>query len=40
METFAAVVLTISAGVWIGAIVFQSVVVAPAVFVDLDVAGI
>ena len=39
METLAAAVLTISAGVWIGAIVFQSAVVAPAVFVDLDEAG-
>ena len=39
METFAAAVLTISAGVWIGAIVFQSAVVAPAVFVDLDEAA-
>jgi len=39
METFAAAVLTISAGIWIGAIVFQSAVVAPAVFVDLDEAA-
>lgn len=36
METVAVAVLNISAGVWIGAIVFQSAVVAPAVFVDLD----
>ena len=36
METFAAALLTLSAGVWVGAIVFQSAVVAPAVFVDLD----
>ena len=36
METVAAVVLTISSGVWVGAIIFQSAVVAPAVFVDLD----
>ena len=36
METLAASVLTISAGIWIGAIVFQSAVVAPSVFVDLD----
>ena len=39
METFAAAVLTISAGIWIGAIVFQSAVVAPSVFVDLDEAA-
>jgi len=39
METFAAAVLTISAGIWIGAIVFQSSVVAPSVFVDLDEAA-
>ncbi len=39
METVAAVALTIAAGVWIGAIVFQSAVVAPAVFVDLDEAS-
>ena len=39
METLAAAVLTISAGIWIGAIVFQSAVVAPAVFVDLDEAA-
>ncbi len=39
METVAIAVLTISAGVWVGAIVFQSAVVAPAVFVDLDEAS-
>jgi len=36
METFIAAILTVSAGIWVGAIVFQSAVVAPAVFVDLD----
>ena len=36
MTDFAIALLTISAGTWIGAIVFQSAVVAPAVFVDLD----
>ena len=36
METVATAILTISAGVWTGAIVFQSAVVAPAVFVNLD----
>lgn len=36
MEAFVASVMTISAAVWIGAIVFQSAIVAPAVFVDLD----
>jgi hypothetical protein len=39
METVALALLTISAGVWVGAIVFQSAVVAPAVFVDLDEAS-
>lgn len=39
METFLAALMTISAGVWIGTIVFQSAVVAPAVFVDLDEAA-
>ena len=39
METVAAALLTISAGVWTGAIVFQSAVVAPAVFVDLNEAA-
>lgn len=36
METFVAALITIAAGIWTGAIVFQSAVVAPAVFVDLD----
>ncbi|MEM7278722.1 MAG: DUF4149 domain-containing protein [Pseudomonadota bacterium] len=36
METVAAAVLTTSVGIWVGAIVFQSAVVAPAVFVDLE----
>lgn len=40
METFLAALLTISAGVWVGAIVFQSAVVAPSVFVDLDTVAI
>ncbi len=39
METFAATLMTIAAGTWTGAIVFQSAVVAPAVFVDLDEAA-
>ena len=39
METVAAAVLTLSAAVWVGAIVFQSAVVAPAVFVNLDEAA-
>ena len=39
MEILAIIVLTISAGVWIGAIVFHSAVVAPTVFVDLDEAA-
>ena len=39
METVAALALTIAAGTWVGAIVFQSAVVAPAVFVDLDEAA-
>ena len=39
METVATAILIISAGIWIGAIVFQSAVVAPAVFVDLDEAA-
>ncbi len=39
METVAAIALTIAAGVWVGAIVFQSAVVAPAVFVHLDEAS-
>lgn len=36
MEAFATALLTISAAAWVGAIVFQSGVVAPAVFADLD----
>lgn len=36
MAAFATALLTIAAGIWIGAIVFQSAVVAPAVFIDLD----
>lgn len=39
METLAVALLTTSAGVWVGSIVFQSAVVAPAVFVDLDEAS-
>ncbi len=39
METFVAAVMTIAAAIWMGAIVFQSAVVAPAVFVDLDEAA-
>lgn len=36
MEAFATALLTVSAASWVGAIVFQSAIVAPAVFVDLD----
>lgn len=36
MEALATILLTISAATWVGAILFQSVIVAPAVFVDLD----
>jgi hypothetical protein len=36
MESFATALVTIAAGTWVGAIVFQSAVVAPAVFVNLD----
>ncbi len=36
MTGFATALVTIPAGTWIGAIIFQSAVVAPAVFVDLD----
>lgn len=36
MEAFATALLTIAAASWVGAIVFQSAIVAPAVFVDLD----
>ncbi len=39
MEAFTAAVLTICAGIWVGAIVFQSAIVAPAVFVELDEAA-
>ena len=39
METFVATLLTLSTAVWVGAIVFQSAVVAPAVFVELDEAA-
>ena len=36
MEAFVAAIMTIGAGIWVGAIVFQSAIVAPTVFVDLD----
>jgi hypothetical protein len=36
MEALATVLITIATGTWVGAIIFQSAVVAPAVFVDLD----
>lgn len=36
MEAFGTTLLTIAAGTWVGAIIFQSAIVAPAVFVDLD----
>lgn len=36
MEAIALAVLTIAAAVWIGSIVFQSAIVAPTVFVNLD----
>ena len=36
MSSIATVLLTLSASTWVGAIIFQSAVVAPAVFVDLD----
>jgi uncharacterized membrane protein len=36
MAVFATTILTIAAGTWVGAIIFQSAIVAPAVFVDLD----
>ena len=39
METLATALLTVSAGTWVGAIVFQSAVVAPTVFVDLNEAA-
>lgn len=36
MEALASALLTIAAGTWAGAILFQSAVVAPAVFAELD----
>ncbi len=39
MEALATILFTISAGVWTGAIVFQSAVVAPAVFAALNEAA-
>ena len=36
MESLAIALITLAAGTWVGAIIFQSAVVAPAVFVDLD----
>lgn len=36
MAGFATAILTISAGTWVGAILFQTAVVAPAVFSGLD----
>ena len=36
MTSFAIALLTLSTGTWVGAIIFQSAVVAPAVFVNLD----
>jgi len=36
MEAFATSLLTIATATWVGAILFQSAIVAPAVFVDLD----
>lgn len=36
MEALATVLITIATGTWVGAIIFQSAVVAPSVFVDLD----
>lgn len=36
MEPLAYALITIALGTWVGAIIFQSAVVAPAVFVDLD----
>jgi hypothetical protein len=36
MEAFATTLLTIATATWVGAILFQSAIVAPAVFVDLD----
>lgn len=39
MEAVALAILTTAAAVWIGAIVFQSAIVAPVVFVNLDEAS-
>jgi hypothetical protein len=39
METITIAVFTLAASAWLGAIVFQSAVVAPTVFVDLDEAS-
>lgn len=36
MEALATALITIATGTWVGAIIFQSSVVAPAVFGDLD----
>ena len=36
MPTVSAVLLTLAAAVWVGAIVFQAAIVAPSVFVNLD----
>ncbi|MDJ0793512.1 MAG: DUF4149 domain-containing protein [Woeseiaceae bacterium] len=36
MTSFATALLTISAGIWVGAIIFQTAVVAPTVFADLN----
>ncbi len=37
MESLATALITLAVGTWVGAIIFQSAVVAPAVFADLDV---
>lgn len=39
MEDLATSLVTIATGTWVGAILFQSAVVAPAVFIDLDAAA-
>jgi hypothetical protein len=36
IDTAGTTLLTVAAGIWIGAIVFQSAIVAPTVFLDLD----
>lgn len=36
MEAFAAALVLIAGAIWVGAIVFQSAIVAPAVFANLD----